>query len=281
MAQQSSAREQEPEQTEYDRKPIMSPMRRTPSIDRFRTFRPRDCPHKHPCCLESRNVYELPGLERESKLFGSERMVDSLGREVAEWRLGDWDWDVLLLMQDAAPHDEISARVGDHPDPFSARNFFEEPQGGGAQTNRNLHELASHLDCRKLAGSALAGVLKPGSDYSEPVDELLTCPYVRAYCLDVLRWVLDEDGRTMPRTICCLGGPAFELVCELLTISENVQARLRRDRGSITRVGRFNVAFLWHPSRWPSSRYWPPGGRVVATEAWHRMATESGLRWLP
>ncbi|GMV24144.1 MAG: hypothetical protein AMXMBFR58_01750 [Phycisphaerae bacterium] len=255
-------------------------MRRTPNIDQFRDFRPQDCPFKHPWCMASRNVYELAGLAAEPKLYGSERMVDRLGREVPQWQLGDWDWDVLLLMQDAAPHDHIAARIGKHPDPFSARNFIEEPRAGGAPTNRNLLELTSHLGCRKLAGSAFAGILKPGADYSGPVDGLLRCPHIRAYCLEVLRCVLNEDGTTTSRTICCLGGPAFELVSELLNISAMEQERLGRERGSIARVGRFNVAYLWHPSRWPDPRYWPPGGRVVAEAGWRRMADEAGLHWL-
>jgi len=256
-------------------------MRRTPNIDRFRGFSPQNCPFKHPWCLASRNVYELGGLTAESKLYGSERMVDHLGREFPTWQLGDWDWDALLLMQDAAPHDPIAARIGKHPDPFSARNFIEEPRAGGAQTNRNLHELAGHLECRKLAGSVFAGVLKPGTDYSGSVGKLLNCPHIRTYCLNVLRWVLNEDGRSTPRTICCLGEHAFEVVCELLDISVCERARLNRVRGSITQVGRFNIAYLWHPSRWPRSRYWPPGGRVVAEAAWRRMADETGIRWKP
>jgi hypothetical protein len=220
-------------------------------------------------------VYELAGLASEGKMFGSERMVDRAGREVPTWQFGDWDWDVFFLMQDAAPHDKIAERIGKHPDPFSARNFFEEPRAGGAQTNRNLHELANHLDCRKLAGSAFVGVLKPGEDYSGPVDNLFDCPWIRGHCRDAIGWVFEEAQASRQRTICCLGGPAFELVAEILAIGDAEKSRLGRERGSTAAIGRFRVSSLWHPSRWP------PGGRQVAHAAWKRMATESGLRWLP
>src|SRR2546422_655570 len=102
---------------------------RTPLLPKFiRDFRPADCPQKHPWCRASKNVYEL--VANETKLFGTERMVDSTGREVPEWAFGDWNCDMLLIMQDAAAVDGIAARVGKHPDPFSARNFWDEPSAG-------------------------------------------------------------------------------------------------------------------------------------------------------
>jgi len=140
-------------------------MRRTPRLPKcIRGFKPSSCPYKHKWCLQSKNIYELPGLENERKLFGTERMVDCDGNEVKEWRFGDWNCDLLLLMQDAAPVDDILARVqAPHPDPISARNFWEEPNGGGARTNRNLHSLARGIEYRKLVGSALIGILKPST----------------------------------------------------------------------------------------------------------------------
>lgn len=251
-------------------------MRRTPNIDRFRLFRPRDCPQRHPWCLESRNVYELPGLEHETKLFGTERMVSRAGQEVEDWKYGDWDWDIFFLMQDAAPRDAITIRLGTHPDPFAARNFREEPQGGGAPTNRNLHDLASHLKCRKLAGSALVGLLKPGKNYS---GNLFSCPHISAHCNDVLRWVLEEELTKRRKTICCLGKHAFDTIVDLLGMAENDRQRITSQRGAVASIGRFNVAYLWHPRSWPTRCYFPPGGRAVAEAAWKRMAAEAGLEW--
>jgi hypothetical protein len=233
-------------------------------------------------------VYELEGLSGETKLFGSERMSDRIGQEVlnlqhrgrhVDWRFGDWDAEILLLMQDAAPHDGIRDRVGTHPDPFSARNFIEEPRAGGAQTNRNLHELASHLACRKLAGSAFAGILKGKDDYSGSVEKLEECPWVRGYCIRVLRWVLDRKTTKHLKVVVCLGVTAADFVSEALAIDESEAELLRRERGGAIRAGHLLVSHLWHPSRWPNGRYWPPGGRKAAEAGWRRMAQACGLPW--
>jgi len=230
--------------------------KRTPPLPKFiREFRPAECPDKHPWCLASKNIYELPGLTDESKLFGTECMVDATGREVSEWAFGDWNCDMLLLMQDAAAVDGISARIGKHPDPFSARNFWDEPSAGGAATNRNLYNLARNIQCRRLVGSALIGILKPGSDYSGSIRE---CEYVRNHCLRTLAWAMDAKQTPNLRTVVCLGTKASDFVSDLLS------------RGLVD-ASRFRVAHLPHPSRYPA------GGIPVATAAWRRMATESGV----
>lgn len=233
-------------------------------------------------CSNSRNIYELPGLAGESTLFGSERMTDADGNEILNrmisgvrynWELGDWDWDVFFLMQDAAPCDEISERIGTHPYPFSARNFIDEPRGGGAATNRNLHKLAQRIPCRKLAGSALIGLLKPGKDYSGKFRPLLGCPWIRDYCKTALEWVLSENDNRRPKAVFCLGGPALDLIAEILSIDDATKMMLTRDRGSVTNIRNFTVSHLWHPSRWP------PGGRRHAYECWKRAVLGSGLPW--
>jgi hypothetical protein len=206
-------------------------MKRTPRLPKcIRGFKPSRCPYKHKWCLKSKNIYELPGLENERKLFGTEQMVDRDGNEVKEWRFGDWNCDLLLLMQDAAPVDDILARVqAQHPDPISARNFWEEPNGGGARTNRNLHNLARGIECRKLVGSALVGILKPstkpedkqtkkGSDYSNRLKE---CPYVRAYCKKALEWVIKRTSKVNLKTVACLGDKSFDFVSEILELDHS------------------------------------------------------------
>jgi hypothetical protein len=231
-------------------------MKRTPRLPKFvREFRPSNCPSQHPWCLAGKNVYELPGLQNERKLFGTERMVDFAGREVREWAFGDWDCDMLLLMQDAAAVDGIAARVGKHPDPFSARNFWDEPSAGGAATNRNLYNLAHNIQCRKLVGSALIGILKPGSNYSGPIRE---CQYVRNHCLRALAWAMEPKQTPNLKTVVCLGTKASDFVSDLI------------GRGLVD-ASRFRVTHLQHPSRYPA------GGIPVATAAWRRMATESGF----
>jgi hypothetical protein len=228
-------------------------MRRTPRLPKcVRDFSPSECPDEHPWCLATKNVYELPGLERERKLFGTERMVYSNGREVQEWTFGDWDCDMLLLLQDAAPVDRIASRNAWHPDPFGARNFIEEPR---AATNKNLYDLAHGIHCRKLVGSALIGLLKPGSDYSGPIRD---CSYVTNYCLRALAWVLEPKQTPNLRTLLCLGVKAGQFASEM-------------QRRRLADFSRFRVTHLPHPSRYP------PGGISVATAAWRRMASESGF----
>jgi hypothetical protein len=224
--------------------------------DFIRGFVPSNCPYQHLWCLQSKNIYELPGLQNERKLFATERMTDRNGREVEWWRLGDWNCDLLLLLQDTAPVDGIRAWVGKHSDPFSATNFVEEPSAGGARTNRNLYELSHSIECRKLVGSALIGILKPGSSYSGPIRE---CQYVRDHCLRVLAWVMNRTQTPNLRAIVCLGKTATDFISHIQ----------RRD---LVDCSRFRVAHLPHPSRYP------PGGKPVATAAWNRMAIEFGLR---
>src|SRR5690348_2505460 len=230
-------------------------MRRTPPLPSFiRDFSPAACPDKHPWCLAARNVYQLPGLEREQKLFGTERMVYSDDTEVGRWTFGDWDCDLLLLMQDAAAVGGIEERIKDrHPDPFSARNFLEEPRAGGATTNRNLSNLANPIVCRKLAGSALIGILKGGSDYSSSIPD---CRYVREHCLRVLAWVLDPQQTPNLKSVACLGVKAFRFF-EVLKASKLIDCN------------RFRVTHLRHPRSWPSS------GKAGAIADWSKMAAES------
>ena len=89
-----------------------------------------------------KNVYEL--IPDETKLFGTEALVDEGGIEESTWKYGDWDADLLLLAQDAANANKIEQRIeAEHPDPFCAldwRGFSD-----GMETNRNLHWLAQQV----------------------------------------------------------------------------------------------------------------------------------------
>jgi hypothetical protein len=206
-------------------------------------------------------VYELVDLENEPKLFSSERMVFADGREVPEWQFGDWDCDALLLMQDSAPCNAIQERVGRHPDPFSQRNFMEEPRAGGSATNRELVRFARRLSCRKLAGNVLIGILKP-ERYQRPIGDLLACAWIREYCLGVIRWVLDANQT-----------PNLKFVGQALGLPEATSAALDAERGSTVQAGRLLVSYVWHPQ----PQAWARVGRAVAEEAWRRMARESEI----
>ena len=160
--------------------------------------------------------------------------------------------------------------------PHPRFNFIEEPQAGGAATNRELHTLARHLRCRKLAGSALVGILKPPGRYStRKVDRrLMACPWIRNYCTRVLRWVIEKEQTRYLKVVACLGNAAFSFVCEALNLSMEARHRLAMEKGSTARAGRVLVSHLWHPSRSPE------GGRSRAALAWRRMADESGIRFV-
>lgn len=219
-------------------------------------------------------------------MFGSERMIDRSGKNVIRqpyngavisWEFGDWDCDAFFVMQDAAPWDKIAERVGKHPDPFSARNFIEEPGAGGAATNRELVRFSTPLRCRKLAGSALVGVLRPGSSYSGRVPDLLQCDWTRKYCADVLRWVTDERNTPNLKLIACLGIPAFDFISQALNIAPGERIALEQNRGSTIRCGRFRVAYLWHPQ----PQAWSKVGRPTVEAAWKRMAAEANIPYKP
>jgi hypothetical protein len=258
-------------------------MRRTPLLpEHFRDWKPSRCPHGHVGCLASKNVYEIRGLESERKLFGSERMVDSQGRDVVgrqykgadvTWEFGDWDCEAFLVMQDAAPWDKIAERVGHHPDPFSARNFIDEPRAGGAASNRELVRFSAPLRCRKLAGSALIGVLRPGNNYSGPIPDLLQCDWVRKHCADVLHWVTHESQTPNLRVVACLGVAALDFITQSLHICPQDKAALENNRGCTVRSGRFRISYLWHPQ----PQAWSSVGRSTAEAAWRRMAAEAGI----
>lgn len=258
-------------------------MRTTPSIPTsFREWKPSNCPHAHCGCRASKNVYEIKGLEDERKLFGSERMVDRSGSEVSQhpykgtvvsWDFGDWNCDAFFVMQDAAPWDKIAERVDVHPDPFSARNFIEEPRAGGAATNRELQRFAAPLRCRKLAGSALIGVLRPGAKYSGPVPDLLTCDFVRDHCAGVLNWVCRESVTPNLKVVACLGNAALDFVVDAFAVSRADRRKLETNRGATVQMGRLLIANLWHPQ----PQAWSGVGRVEVESAWKRMALEAGI----
>lgn len=137
------------------------------------------------------NIWEL--LPNEKHLYGTETMF------------GDWDAEVLILLQDFSTAGEIRRRiaVGD-PNPYR-----HDPS---IMTNRRLLQYAGPLatgdtptTCGLLYGSALVGLLKEGEGLSAKYSK---SPKVTEYTQRVLAWVTGK----MPnlKVIACCGKEAWE-----------------------------------------------------------------------
>src|SRR2546423_4589802 len=72
--------------------------------------------------------------------------------------------------------------------------------------------LLNRLDCRKLYGSALVGLLKDGSRGGATPKGTR----VRQYTMDVLEWVIDANRTPQLKAISCLGTTARDLVADVL-----------------------------------------------------------------
>lgn len=237
-------------------------VRRTPVLpDWIRSF-------SDPACT---NVYELPGFERERKLYGTEILVGRDGVEESSWRYGDWDAELLLLAQDAASVDNIKQRIGQHPDPFCALDW--RCNTDGMEANRNLHWLAQQVDCRKLYGSAFAGLLKHGMRSDPPPKS----DAIRMHIRKVLQWVTDPAQTPNLRIIACLGNPARDLVADTLVRDRHSRAMLKHGVGSTIRAGRVRVIHLMHPSRINQGK---GGCGPRAWASWQRIASECGFKTL-
>ena len=104
-----------------------------------------------------KNIYEL--LPNETKLYGTEALVDENGVPEPTWSYGNWkEAELLLLAQDASNVELIQKRrdIGHHPDPFCA--FDWRISTDGDETNRNLHWLAQQIKCTQncMAAHSLA-----------------------------------------------------------------------------------------------------------------------------
>jgi hypothetical protein len=217
------------------------------------------------------NVYEL--LPRETKLFGTESLLDQRGIAEPTWRYGDWDADLLLLAQDAANSETIEQRIADgHPDPFCALDWREFSDG--METNRNLHWLAQQLQCRKLYGSAYLGLLKSGSRG----DAVPNGPDIKPHVRRTLAWALDPKQTRNLRAIACLGTEARDLLIQVLGLDRAKAAALRQGVGSSIRTDQFYVIHLMHPGR----RNMGKGGcGPKAWLNWHKLAVDCGYPILP
>jgi hypothetical protein len=153
------------------------------------------------------NIYEICPEER--LLFGTETLY------------GDWDAELLILGQDAGPADEFERlRDSGHPHPFAHREFrpgfprYDPAAGrGGAGTNATVYTLAELVDCRKLYGSAMIGMLRPGQNYHGTLPKP---SLVREHCVKVLRWVIDPARMSNLAAIMCLGSIAHDFASRAL-----------------------------------------------------------------
>lgn len=219
----------------------------------------------------SKNVYEL--VPSETKLFGTETLVDARGVAEPTWRYGDWDADLLLLAQDAANSEKIEQRITEgHPDPFCALDWRDF--NDGLETNRNLHWLAQQIGCRKLYGSAYLGLLKSG----KRGDAVPSSPEVKTHLRRTLAWVLERNQTPNLRTIACLGTEARDIITQVLNLDRAEAAALRQGVGSSIRTERFYVVHLMHPGR----RNMGKGGcGPGAWLNWQKVAVDCGFPILP
>ncbi|HVS82108.1 MAG TPA: hypothetical protein VHE60_10280 [Pyrinomonadaceae bacterium] len=222
------------------------------------------------------NVYEI--LPNETKLYGTESLVDENGVPEPSWKYGYWkEAELLLLAQDPSNLRTIQERQDNgHPDPFGAKDWRVDENGNarrdGSETNRNLHWLAQQIDCRKLYGSAFVGLLKHGSHRSDPLPR---GPAVEKYKNEVLAWVLDRTPNL--RAIACLEIRARDLVAKV--ILDRAQTReLKKRVGSAVRVGKLYVIYLRHPS---PINHWREGCGLDAWRHWQKLACDCDFPILP
>lgn len=188
------------------------------------------------------NVYEI--LPNETKLYGTESLVDEKGVTEPTWKYGYWKTaELLLLAQDPSNFKTIQERSGDgHPDPFCAVDWRKKKDG--FETNRNLHWLAQQIDCRKLYGSVFVGLLKHTKNRSgKPVKSSAVEKYKKA----AFRWVLAHTPNL--RAIACLGISARDFVAEGL-LDPNQSRELKRGVGSAVHLKDLYVIHLMHPGFW-------------------------------
>jgi hypothetical protein len=199
-----------------------------------------------------RNIYEIcPG---ESWLFGTESLY------------GDWAAELLILAQDAGPADEFERlRDAGHERPFAHREFrpgfprYDPGAGrGGAGTNATIHALAERVACRKLYGSAMIGLCRPGDSYH---GTLPSPTLVREHCVRVLRWIVDPQQTPNLRAVICLGN-----------LAQDFMRRAVRYGAS---HGRVPTLFATpHPAAHAQA-----GKERLVLPAWREMARTMGWAW--
>lgn len=212
-------------------------MRFTPTIPaEIRTYRSRSYT----------NIYQL--CPDEVRLYGTESLF------------GDWDAELLLLAKDFAPSTLVRRRLGEGDTrPFHHTDWIRDPRAPGAATNRNLHRLAGRLDCRKLYGSALAGLLRDDDRVSGPLPDARG---IGTYVRDVLRFTVTQ----MPnlRAIACLGEDAWRWALRTFDVA-NIDWSDQRESRRPIEAKELLLFALPHPSRMP-------GGTETVLADWDAMA---------
>jgi hypothetical protein len=219
--------------------PAMTPTPRIPSW--IRSYRTR----------AYTNIYAMcPG---ERRLFGTESLY------------GDWSADLLLLAKDFGTSDLVRGRIrAGETRPFRHTDWRREPQGTlGAKTNRTLYRLAERIPCRKLYGSALAGLLR---DDGRGSGTLAGRREIEPFVGRVLRFTLDHLPNL--RAIACLGQDAWDFTLAGLGLGPEDWRARRASRQPVTFRG-VKLFALAHP------RGMPGGGETVIGD-WDALAR--GLR---
>lgn len=201
--------------------------------------------------LPYKNIYEI--CPAEQLLFGTETLY------------GDWECDLLILGQDAGPADEFERlRDAGHPHPFAHREFrpgfprYDPAAGrGGAGTNETVHRLSERVECRKLYGSAMIGLFRPGQNYHGALPKP---GLVRDHCVRVLRWVLDPEQTRNLAAVMCLGTLAADFAQRAIASS------------SLAKPPR--VFRTPHPAAHAQA-----GKEQNVLPTWRAMASEMGWRW--
>jgi len=181
------------------------------------------------------------------------------------------------LAQDPSNLKTIQRRCDEgHPDPFCAFDWrFDkkgQPQRDGKETNRNLHWLAQQIDCSKLYGSVLVGLLKRTKNKSGKPPKT---PAVEDYKKMVFKWVLDHVPNL--RAIACLGTAARDFVAEEILDSSRAD-ELRRGVGSAVRSEGLYVIHLMHPGFWTRLN---GGCGPRAWHYWQKLARDCDFPILP
>lgn len=200
------------------------------------------------------NVYALPGLRDERKLYCTETIPG----------LNDWDAPTLLMAQDAAPVDVIKDRI---------RRGESNPWRHGVRgdsmgwpTNERVQDLANRIRGSKLYGSVLAHMLKIGEELPELRGGLLHDHLQR-----VLEFVVGD--MTNLQALVCLGNIPHQLVASW---ADDVRTAAKLPVGGCEEVGllgrRVLLCRLYHPSRAFK------GGWKERRAEWHDVAGQINQR---
>lgn len=179
------------------------------------------------------NVYAMCPAER--RLYGTESLY------------GDWSAELLLLAKDFGPSGLVRGRIrAGETRPFRHTDWRREPRHTlGAKSNRTLYRLAERIPCRKLYGSALAGLLRDdGAGSGTLGDRREIEPYVGR----VLRFALAHLPNL--RAVACLGRDAWDFALGGLGLGQE-DWRVSRARRRPVMFGGVRLFALAHPRGMP------------------------------